>query len=121
MAFRLKGGSVMTKVTEDDIGKPIFSANENRIGTLCGMDGPTLYIRIADDIDTSLRGSFKIAGTTAIKDNGENLASAAMASISDVTDGEIHIWPSYATEAEHESVSYDEIPGQDSNIEPEDS
>jgi hypothetical protein len=111
----------MTDVNEDDIGKPIFSAQENKIGTLCGVDGPTIYLRIADDIDTSLRGSMKIAATTAITDNGENYAAATMAAISDVTDDEIHFWPAYATEAEHESVDYEEIPGQDSNIEPEDS
>ncbi|HET7323496.1 MAG TPA: hypothetical protein VFJ06_04120 [Halococcus sp.] len=107
----------MTTVTEDDIGKPIFSAQENKIGTLCGIDGPTIYLRIADDIDTSLRGSMKVAETTAITDNGENYASATMASVSDITDDEIHFWPAYATEAEHESVDYEDIPAEDSHSE----
>lgn len=111
----------MTEATEDDIGKPILSAQGNRIGTLRGVDRPTIYLRIAEDIDTSLRGSMKIAETTAITENGENYAAATMAAIADITDDEIHLWPSYATEAEHESVRYDEIPGQDSTIEPEES
>ena len=107
----------MAMVTNDDIGKPIFSHSEKKIGTLCGIDGPTIYLRIADDIDTALRGSMKIAETTAITSNGENYASATMAAVSDVTDGEIHFWPSYATEAEHESVDYEDIPAEDSHSE----
>lgn len=105
----------MTTVTEEDIGKPIFSAQENKIGTLRGIDGPTIYLRIADDIDTALQGSMKISQTTGIRDNGENLASATMASVSDVTDDEIHFWPAYATEADHESVDYEDIPAEDSH------
>lgn len=104
----------MTKITEDDIGKTIFSAQENEIGTLCGIDGPTIYLRIADDIDTALRSSMKIAGTTAIPGDGENYAAATMASISDVTDDGIHFWPAYATEADHGSVDDEDIPAEDS-------
>jgi hypothetical protein len=111
---------VQRDVTEDDIGKPIFTAEERKIGTLRGMDGPTLYVRLADDIDADLRSDLKISETTAVTDDdGTPLAGASRASVADVTDEEIHSWPTYAAEAEHESVDYEEIPGQDSNIEPE--
>jgi hypothetical protein len=107
-------------VTEDDIGKPIFTAEERKVGTLHGMDGPTLYISLAEDIDHELRSDMKISETTGITDdNGEPLAGAARASVADVTDDEIHFWPTYAAEAEHESVSYEEIPAEDSNLERE--
>ena len=109
-------------VTEDDIGKLIFTAEEHKVGTLRGMNGPTLYISLAEDMDPELHSDIKIAETSGIKDDdGENLATAARASVADVEDDEIHFWPTYAAEAEHESVTYEEIPGQDSNIEPEDS
>ena len=112
----------MTDITEDDIGKPIFTAEEHKIGTLRGMNGPTLYISLAEDMDSELHSDIKIAETSGIKDDdGENLATTTLASVADVTDDEIHFWPAHAREAEHESVSYDEIPGQDSNIEPEES
>lgn len=112
----------MVDITEDDIGKPIFTAEEHKIGTLRGMNGPTLHISLAEDMDPSLHSDLKIAETTGIKDDdGENLAAATRASVGDVTDDEIHFWPTYAAEAEHESVSYDEIPKEDSNIELEDS
>jgi hypothetical protein len=112
----------MVDVTEDDIGKPIFTAEEHKIGTLRGMNGPTLYISLDEDMDSELHSDIKIAETSGIKDDdGENLATAARASVADVEDDEIHFWPTYAAEAGHESVDYDEIPGQDSNIEPEDS
>jgi hypothetical protein len=112
----------MGDVTEDDIGKSIFTTGGNEIGTLRGIDGPTLYIAIAEDIDSSLRSDMKISETTGhTDDDGTVLAGATRASVSDVIDDEIHFWPSYAAEADHESVEYDEIPGQDSNIEPEDS
>jgi hypothetical protein len=111
----------MTELTDEDVGKPIFSHGEIKIGTLRGVDRPTIYLRIDEDISTSLRGSMPIAETTAIPGKGENYAAATMAAVGDVNDDEIHFWPSYATDAEHESVSYEEIPGQDSNIEPEDS
>ena len=109
-------------VTEDDIGKPIFTAEEHKIGMLRGMNGPTLYISLDPDMDSELRSDIKIAEISGIKDDdGENLATAARASVADVTNDEIHFWPTYAAEAGHESVDYDEIPGQDSNIKPEDS
>lgn len=111
----------MTELTDEDIGKPIFSHSETKIGTLRGIDRPTIYLRIDEDISTPLRGSMKIAETTAISGEGENYAAATMAAVADVNNDEIHLWPSYATDAEHESVDYEEIPGQDSNIEPEDS
>ena len=107
----------MTEVTEDDIGKPVFSAQGSKIGTLCGVDRPTIYLRIDEDISTSLRGSMKIAETTAITNNGENYAAGTMAAISHITDDEIHFWPSYAAEAEHESVDYEEIPAAGSHTE----
>lgn len=113
---------VQKDVTEDDIGKPIFTAEEHKVGTLCRIDGPTLYIRLAEDIDADLRSDLKISETTSVKDDdGTPLAGATRASIADVTEDEIHSWPTYAAEAGHESVDYEEIPGQDSNIEPEDS
>lgn len=112
----------MDDVTEDDIGKPIFTAEENKIGTLRGMNGPTLHISLAEDMDPELHSAMKISETSGIKDdNGENLATATRASVEGVTDDEIHFWPSYAAEAEHESVDYDEIPEENSDIELEDS
>ncbi|MFC6963968.1 hypothetical protein [Halocatena marina] len=110
----------MGDVTENDIGKPIFTAENHRIGTLRGMDGPTLYISIADDIDPTLRSDMNIAEKTGIKDGGEYLAGATRASVEGVTDDKIRFWPTYATEAKHESVSYDEIPEEDSHGDPTD-
>lgn len=110
----------MGDVTEDDIGKPIFTAQEHKIGTLRGMNGPTLHLSLADDMDPGLHSDIKIAETSGIKDDdGEHLATATRASVEDVTDDEIHFWPTYAAEAEHESVSYGEIPERDSDEEPE--
>lgn len=112
----------MGDVTEDDIGKPIVTAEEHEIGTLRGMNGPTLHIAIADDIDDSLRSDMKISETTGVTDDdGEVLAGATRASVESVTGDEIRFWPSYATEAKHESVYYEEIPREDSNVEPEES
>ncbi len=108
----------MKDVTEDDIGKPIYTAEDHHIGTLQGMNGPTLYIRIADDINPELRSDMKISEITGIKDGGEYLAGASRASVAEVTEDEIHFWPTYATEAEHESVSYDEIPGREGHGDP---
>ncbi|RRJ31492.1 hypothetical protein [Halocatena pleomorpha] len=108
----------MKDVTEADIGKPIFTAEEHKIGTLRGMDGPTLYIKIADDIDPALRSDMKVSEITWLKDDGDHLAGAARASVADVTDDEIHFWPTYAAEAEHESVTYDEIPEEESHDDP---
>ena len=109
----------MRDVTEDDIGKPIFTAEERKVGTLRGMNGPTLHIEFAEDIDDELRSDMKVAETTGITSDGETLAGAARASVADVTDDEIYFWPAYAAEAEHESVSYDDIPQEDSNVESE--
>lgn len=109
----------MDDVTDADIGKPIFTAEERKIGTLRGINGPTIHIELAEDIDYDLRSDMKIAETTGIKHEGEMLAAATRASVENVTDGEIYFWPAYATEAQHESVSYEEIPGDDSNVEPE--
>jgi hypothetical protein len=111
----------MGDVTEDDIGKPIFTAEERKVGTLRGINGPTLYIELAEDIDYDLRSDMKVAETTGIKHDGDMLAGAARASVADVTDEEIHFWPAYAAESKHESVSYEEIPQEDSNVELEDS
>ncbi|PSP88313.1 hypothetical protein BRC90_07835 [Halobacteriales archaeon QS_4_69_34] len=112
----------MGDVTEDDVGKPIVTAEEREIGTLRGIDGPTLHIAIAEDVDDELLSDMKIAETTSIRDaDGGVLAGAARASVADVTDDTIHFWPAYATEARHESVSYEEIPGADSNVDPEES
>lgn len=111
----------MTDLTEDDIGKPIVTVEGHKIGTLRGMNGPTLHISLAEEMDSSLHSDIKIAETSGIKDDGENLATGTRASVAEVTDDEIYFWTTYATEAEHESVSYEEIPGQDSNIEPKDS
>jgi hypothetical protein len=109
-------------VTEDDIGKPIVTIEEHKIGTLRGMNGPTLHISLSDEMDSSLHSDIKISEISGIKnDDGEYLATAARASVADVTEDEIYFWTTYASEAEHESVDYEEIPGQDSNIEPEDS
>lgn len=109
-------------VTEDDIDKPIVTIEGHKIGTLRGMNGPTLHIRLAEEMDSSLHSDIKIAETSGIKDeNGENLATGARASVADVTEDEIYFWTTYASEAEHESVDYEEIPGQNSDIEPEDS
>lgn len=66
-------GSKNAKVTEIVIGKSIFSAQENRIKTLRGVDGPTIHLRIADDIGTVLRGSMKIAETARITQDEEIL------------------------------------------------
>jgi hypothetical protein len=110
----------MGDVTEDDIGKPIFTAAERRIGTLQGLNGPTLHISLAEDIDDELLSDMKISETTGITDDdGGVLAGAVRASVADVTDDEIHFWPSYASEAAHESVDYEEIPAEDSNVEPD--
>lgn len=110
----------MGDVTEDDIGKPIFTAEEHKIGTLRGMNGPTLHLRLAEDMDPELHSDIKISETSGIKDDdGELLATAARASVEDVTDDEIHFWPTYAAEAEHESVSYEEIPEEDSDEKPD--
>ncbi|UPM45162.1 hypothetical protein [Halocatena salina] len=108
----------MSNLTEDDIGKPIYTAEEHRIGTLRGMDGPTLYISLADDIDPELHSDMNISEITGVKDRGEYLAGAARASVAGVTDEEIHFWPTYAAEAEHESVTYEEIPEQESHDDP---
>lgn len=111
-------------VTEADIGKPVLTAEERRIGTLRGIDGPTLHLRLAEDIDDELRSGMKVAETTAVTDDdddGTRLAGAARASVADVTDEAIHFWPTYAAEASHESVDYEEIPREDSDVEPEDS
>lgn len=110
----------MGDVTENDIGKPIFTAENHRIGTLRGMDGPTLYISIADDIDPTLRSDMNISEKTGIKDGGEYLAGATRASVESVTDDKIRFWPTYAAEAKHESVSYDEIPEENSHGDPTD-
>lgn len=110
----------MGDVTEADIGKPIFTAEERRIGTLRGINGPTLHIEIAEDTDDELLSDMKISETTGIADDGGVLAGAARASVADVTDDEIHFWPAYAAESQHESVSYEEIPQEESNVEPED-
>ena len=110
----------MGDVTEDDIGKPIFTAEERKIGTLRGMNGPTLYLSLAKEMDPELHSDLKLAETTGITDDdGENLAATTRASVEGVTDDEIHFWPSYAAEAPHESVDYSEIPEQDSNVAPE--
>jgi hypothetical protein len=110
-------------VTEEDIGKPIFTAEEHKVGTLRGMNGPTLHISLAEDMDPELHSDIKISEISGIKDGdtGEYLATAARASVEGVTDDEIHFWPTYAAEAGHESVDYDEIPGEDSNVALEDS
>jgi hypothetical protein len=111
----------MDDVTDEDIGKPIFTAEERRVGTLRAINGPTIHIELAEDIDAELRSDMKVAETTGIKHDGEPLAGAPRASVENVTDDEIHFWPAYAAEARHESVSYDEIPGEDSNVELEES
>jgi hypothetical protein len=107
----------MGDVTEDDIGKPVFTAGEKKVGTLRGMNGPTLYLSLADEMDPSLHSDLEISETSGITDdNGENLAAATRASVEGVTDDEIHFWPAYAAEAPHESVDYEEIPEEDSNV-----
>lgn len=103
----------MTDVTEDDVGKPIYTAEERHVGTLRAIDHPTLYIELADDIDDELRSDMKVSETTAKRHDGEVLAGAPRAAVEGVTADEIHFWPSYAAEASHESVSYDEIPEED--------
>ena len=107
----------MGTVTEDDIGKPILTAKGRNIGTLGGVDGPTMYIDVDDDIDPGLLSDMKIAEITGIKAEGETLAGAPLASVADVTDEEIRFWPSYAAESEHESVSYEDIPEEESHTE----
>ena len=107
----------MDDITENDVGKPIFTAEERKVGTLRGIDGPTIYIELAEDIDKQLHSDMKVAETTAIKHDGTPLAGAPRASVKNVTDEEIHFWPAYAAEAAHESVSYEEIPGEDSSVE----
>lgn len=107
----------MTTVTDDDIGKPIFTAEGSRIGTLREIDYPTIYIEMVDDIDASLRSNMKVSETTAKRYEGDVLAGAPMAAIEGVTDDKIHFWPAYASEARHESVSYDEIPEAESHDE----
>ena len=107
----------MGAVSDDDIGKPIRTAEGRNIGTLGGFDGPTMYIDIDDEIDDELLSDMKIAEITGIKADGETLAGAPLASVEEVTDDEIVFWPSYAAESEHESVSYEDIPEEDSHDE----
>ncbi|PSP72415.1 hypothetical protein BRC86_12290 [Halobacteriales archaeon QS_3_64_16] len=107
----------MDDIVEADIGKPIFTAEEQQIGTLREINGPTIYIELIENIDKELRSDITVAERTGIKYDGKPLAGAARASIETVTDGEIYFWPAYATETRHASVSYDEIPGEDSNVE----
>jgi hypothetical protein len=72
-------------------------------------------------MDPSLHSDLTISETTAITDNdGENLAATTRASVEGVTNDEIHFWPAYAAEASHESVDYEEIPEEDSNVPLED-
>jgi hypothetical protein len=114
-----ESNEVRRDVTDDDIGKPIFTAEEHKIGTLQGIESATLYISLAEEMDSELHSDIKIAETTAHKHNDEYLAAATRASVEDVTDDEIHFWPTYATEAEHESVSYTDIPAENSDENPE--
>ncbi|MBX0296745.1 hypothetical protein [Haloarcula nitratireducens] len=109
----------MTDPTEDDIGKPILTAEGNRIGTLREIDYPTIYIEIDDEIDEELRSDIKVSETTARRANGKVLAGAPIGAIEGVTDEKIHFWPSYAAEARHEAVSYKEIPEEGGHEEPE--
>lgn len=110
----------MTTVTEDDIGKPIFTASGQRVGTLGGVNGPTLYLDIDDDIDHELLSAMKVAQITGIKADGKNLAGMPLAAVAEVTDDEIRFWASYATAPQHEAVDYEEIPEEDSNVELDD-
>ncbi|WP_135305940.1 hypothetical protein [Haloarcula amylovorans] len=108
----------MKDVTEDDIGKPIFTAQGTRLGTLRGIDYPTIYIEIADDIDEELQSDITVSETTAKRAHGKILAGAPIGAIEGVADGKIRFWPSYAATARHEAVEYEEIPEEGGHEEP---
>ncbi|MBV0926168.1 hypothetical protein KTS45_18330 [Halomicroarcula limicola] len=108
----------MRDVTADDVGKPVLTAEGNRIGTLREIDYPTIYVEIDDEIDEGLRSDIKVSETTSKRSNGKVLAGAPIGAIEGVTDEEIHFWPSYAAEARHEAVEYEEIPEEGGHEEP---
>lgn len=107
----------MGDVTESDIGKSVLTADGREVGTLRGVDGPTLYLRLADEMDAELHSDLTLSETSGIKDtDGEMLAAAVRASVKEVADGDVHFWPAYGGESPHESVNYEDIPEEDSNI-----
>lgn len=103
----------MTDLSDADIGKDIYTAEEEHIGTLQAIDYPTIYIQLAEDIDDGLRSDMKISETTAYSHEGKPLAGAPLAAVEKVVDEEIYFWPAYAAEARHESIQYDEIPQEE--------
>lgn len=109
----------MTRASSDDLGKPIRTAEGNRIGTLREVDGPTIYVQIADDIDQDLLDDMKIAETTAQSYDGAVLAGASMGAIESVTDDEIRFWPAYAAESRHEPTADEDASAEDTGAIPE--
>lgn len=105
----------MRDPTDSDVGKPVFSAGGDRIGTLRAVDYPTLYVELADDIDESLRRSMKISETTARRYDGEPLAGVPLGAVKDVTDDGVHFWTAYAVQKRHEGAAPGEAPGVESD------
>ena len=98
---------------DDDLGKPIYTAEGDRLGTLRGVDRPTIYVELAGDLDEKLRSDIKVSETTSKSADGSVLAGAPLGAVERVTDEAIHFWHSYAALSRHESVRYEEIPAEE--------
>lgn len=106
-----------TEISDDEVGKPIYTAEGNRVGTVGDVHYPTLYVDVADDIDPELLSDMKVSKTTARRSekDGDVLAGIPIGAIETVTEDEVVFWPSYASESPHESVDYEEIPQEDAH------